>query len=301
MFENIPDADINYSLGREEPRETFAFPQNFDLETYDHDDVFVKDLLIVKQPYELNERSPTPLDPFHLKLDETDYFTSAGFHVERRLMKTADAIGLSEEARERITSEIEYEHLHRSLKNNDAMKRLRVAFENEEQVDSRMAELILRARAGNADIQSTAYLLAAFPEMEAIEVMKYTEPLQDKKLELAHAHFIYALRMAAREVPGMVVETVNGNTGIRPRRSHDSVLSNIFIAKGKEADIFVENIHLELISRYSYYVPDTTERALMNVMPTMCTMNGRSIAMYRIALSKYLRVAKSSSDSTDHL
>jgi hypothetical protein len=298
MSENTPKPDILYSVAREKPRETFIFPEKFDQNLYSYEDVFKSDLLIAQQPYELNKYSPTPLEPFHLKLHNTDYYVSASAYMEGRLTTMASEVDLSPKAQQAITSEVEYEHLARSLKNNDAMRRIRESMKDVPYVDAQIAQLVLRARAARAEVRELAYLLSIFPEAEAIEVLKYTDPLNDKELAFAHAQFIYNLRMAAENTHGMVIDDSAAERP-RPRVSHESVLPKNFITKGKEMDVYINNTHLELIGCYSHYVPDPDETALLKKRPTMAVINGQTIPMYGTAISKYLRVAKTSASCKD--
>ena len=308
MADHEPRPDIDYSMQREALPKFIFLPKEFDQQSYSYEDVLVSDLLIPHQPYDLNKYSPTPLDPFHIRIGDKDYLTSANAYMEGRFTEIADEIGLSELHRQRIMAEVNHEHLERSIESNEAMKRMRGAIEPTMPIDPITAELIFKKRAALAELKESVYLLAAYPEAEAFEVIKYTAPLESdeiivtevdgkkvkegKGLAFAHAQFMFNLSMLAETNPNIIVERTCGESP-RPRKSDATGLTNIFITKGKEADIHVNGVHLELIGRYSFYVPTEHDPAFEKVQPTMAVINDKPVAMYSIALSKYLRVAKS--------
>lgn len=320
MSEGEPKPDIYYSIAREEPRATFALPEKFTEASYSYEDVFINELLIEQQPYDLNENSPTPLDPFHLKLHRTDYYTSAAHYMENRLMVAADKIGLADHHRETILNEINHEHLLRSTRNNEAIKQIRASVDPTQPVDPVTAELVLKARAGVITLEGAAYLLAAFsPKVKdiGIEVIKYTGPLMDlaqvpdrmqndnqvaagTKFDAAHREFLNAMDQIDRSSSGIIVDSSTAQPQ-RPRNSAGYGIRNVLVTKGKEADLYVygqnsEPVWIESVGRYSYYVPGTTDQALRKVKPTMAKIHNKPVAMYEIALSKYLRIGKHDTD-----
>lgn len=321
MSECDPELEvIHYSEWGEMPRATFALPEKFTESSYSYEDVFINELLIEHQPYELNVNSPTPLDPFHLKVNRTDYYTSAEVYMENRLMVAADEIGLAEHHRDIIRNEIHHEHLLRSSRNNEAIRHIRMSADPTQPVDPVTAELVLKARAGMITLEEAAYLLAAFPPNEdeedyGIEFIKYTGPLMDlvedpvgpverngnkpvvfTRFDVAHHKFLNTLNNINQSSSGVYIDP-NTAQPQRPRKSDGSGIDNILATKGKEADIYVygsesEPVRLEAVGRYSYYVPGFTDESLKKVRPTVAKINGRPVAMYDIALSKYVRMAR---------
>jgi hypothetical protein len=316
---------IHYSEWGEMPRASFAFPEKFTEEAYSYEDVFINELLIEHQPYELNVNSPTPLDPFHLKVNRADYYTSAEVYMGNRLMVAAEKIGLAEYHSEIILNEIHHEHLLRSTRNNEAIRHIRMSVDPTQPVDPVTAELILKARAGMITLEEAAYLLAAFPPSEdedyGIEFIKYTGPCKDlvddptrfqslstngrsgTRFDAAHQQFMIALDGINKSSSGIVVDPSTAQPQ-RPRISDGAGIRNILATKGKDADIYVyggnsKPVHLEAVGRYSYYVPGVTDEALKKVRPTVARINGRPVVMYDIALSKYVRLAKSASVSDE--
>ena len=322
MSERTPQSDvkpdIHYSIKREEPRATFMMPEVFVEDSYTYENVFVNELLVEHQPYEINENSPTPLDPWHLRMHKADYVPSASVYMENRLIIAADEIGLADEHREIIMNEISHEHILRSNRNNEAMRRIRASVDPDQPVDPVTAELILKARAGVATLEEAAYLLAAYPQAEGIEVMKYTGPLIDRidnptpvvdrhmnkiiagtKFDVAELQFADALQQISQNQSGIIVDT-STRMPQRPRNSDGYGIRNVIVTKAKESDLYIcskdnEPIHIESVGRYSYYVPNAPDEALRKVRPTVARINGKPVVMYPIALSKYLRVVKSTS------
>jgi hypothetical protein len=315
---------IHYSEWRDTPRATFAFPEEFTEKSYSYEDVFINELLIEHQPYELNVNSPTPLDPFHLKVNRADYYTSAEVYMGNRLMVAAEKIGLAEYHSETILNEIHHEHLLRSTRNNEAIRHIRMSVDPAEPVDPVTAELVVKARAGMLTLEEAAYLLAAFPpsndeedyeEDYGIEFIKYTGPLMDlveepigpvqrngnkavalTRFDVAHHKFLSTLNSINQSSSGVYIDPSTAQPQ-RPRKSDGFGIRNILATKGKEADIYVygnksEPVRLEAVGRYSYYVPGVTDEALKKVRPTIAKINGKPVAMYDIALSKYVRLAR---------
>ncbi|MDB5187029.1 MAG: hypothetical protein JWM07_501 [Candidatus Saccharibacteria bacterium] len=316
---------IHYSEWGEMPRATFAFPEKFTEESYRYEDVFINELLIEHQPYELNVNSPTPLDPFHLKVNRAGYYTSAEVYMENRLMVASDAIGLAEHHSDIIRNEIHHEHFLRSNRNNEAIRHIRMSVDSTQPVDPVTAQLVLKARAGMLTLEEAAYLLAAFPpsvdeEDYGIEFIKYTGPLMDlveepvgpverngnravalTRFDVAHHKFLNALDSINQSSSGVYIDASTAQPQ-RPRKSDGSGIDNILTTKGKDADVYVygsksEPVHIEAVGRYSYYVPGVTDQALKKVRPTVAKINGKPVAMYDIALSKYVRIARPDRDN----
>lgn len=284
----------------EKPVRTVQVPPEFNLPSYEYDDVFCAHIELEKQPYDLNVYSPTPLDPHRIKLHGPGYFMSARLYMDALLTDKQAEVNLPQHIRDDIWMEIQYEHVHRSDKSSDAMERLRGAYNPDDAVHPYIAELVMRARSGTASIDQLAHLLALYPEMESVEVMKYTQPLESRKMDMAHARFVYELHMAENTAPGIIVET-EGYLGknLQPRKNHPTVPKTVFIGKGVEARVVIDGVEMELVGRYSYYVPEPGDLSLVHIEPTVVTINNQQILMYPIAISKYLRLAKSSATELD--
>lgn len=277
----------------EKPIRTVQVPHEFDAPAYNYEDVFCAHIELERQPYDLNVYSPTPLDPHRLRLHGPGYFMSARLYMDALLTDKQHEINLPQHIRDDIWMEIQYEHVHRSDKSSDAMERLREVADPMSPVSPEVAELVMRARSGTATIGELAHLLALYPEMEAVEVMKYTQPLESRKMDMAHARFVYELHMAENTDTGIIVET-EGYLGknLQPRKNHPTVPSTVFIGKGVEAKVVIDGVEMELVGRYSYYVPEPGDLSLAHIEPTVVAINGQQILMYPIAISKYLRLAK---------
>jgi hypothetical protein len=162
--------------------------------------------------------------------------------------------------------------------------------------------------------------LAAFPpskdeEDYGIEFIKYTGPLMDlveepvgpvegngnravalTQFAVAHHKFLSTVININQSSSAVYVDPTAAQPQ-RPRRSDGSGIRNILATKGVEADICVygsedKPVQLEAVGRYSYYVPGVTDEALKKVRPTIAKINGKPVAMYDIALSKYVRLAR---------
>ncbi|HET8884037.1 MAG TPA: hypothetical protein VFM68_01045, partial [Candidatus Saccharimonadales bacterium] len=273
MSEHFPNEQFEI-YGEVEPSSPFV-----DVDRTTFEGIFENDLVISKQPYEMNEFSPTPLDPFHLMHNGgVGYFVGASVLMEQRLHEAAENADLPQPLEEIIVNEIIYEHHHRSQKNNLAMRQLREAFRGVPvgDIDPQTVELILRARSATADIYESASLLASVPEMEAIEVMKYTAPLDERGLTFAHAKFIYNTRRTNDTMEDFQIDNMmQSNTQARAI-SNTNTDSRIIVTKRKEADLTVKGQKLELIGRYNYIVIDPTIN-LTGVRPNLVKLGGNTV------------------------
>ncbi|MDB5176453.1 MAG: hypothetical protein JWN75_121 [Candidatus Saccharibacteria bacterium] len=128
--------------------------------------------------------SQTPLAP-NLLVDMVEsYPTAAGTVLEARIYEIADQIDLREPYLSIVMHEVISEHQRRIIGNMEAANRLTQAIAGT-QLPEHDAELIWKARTGDASISETGELLLRYPIMRSIEAGKHTQPFSiNAKLEM---------------------------------------------------------------------------------------------------------------------
>lgn len=251
------------------------------------------EILLPAQPYDYDMMSPTPLDPFNLRTTGIHYYNAAEMIMDARLHEMAMRHSIPEDIQKDVMSEIKFEHEHRSHKNADAMSRLREAVKdrNIDSFDTVEANDIMRARAGVSCLGRIAVLLTEYPEIDAVEVMKFTKPFDRVALALAEAAFIARMHHTAHAMgPTFEVELTQGEQP-RPIDTHDQVSPAVMPYKVKEADLLVNGEFLEVISRPSYIALDPAIE-LPGVPPQLKQTGDVLANVQPIGVTKYIRIAK---------
>lgn len=256
-----------------------------------YDEVISKDIFLGRQPFDVNPYSPTPLDPFHLRTAGSEYFLAAGLLMESRLNEAANKAGVPEDIYSSVFDEIMFEHVHRSDKNNIAMRILREAYANQPRLDRSTANKIIAARAGLSGISQLGHILASVRKMGGIEVMKYTKPFDTRDCVSAHAKFIHSMRLADNEDPTFTIIGDIQTSNQRILNTAKNVGSHIVVTKGKEADVLIDGQHLELIGRYSYVALDS-DLPVGNIQSNLVRIGNRTANVQPISIAKYLRIAQ---------
>lgn len=265
----------------------------FDEEQVSYQAAMLDDIYLSKQPFDYDPYSPTPLDPFHLKTSGPDYYHAALMLMESRVEATSDKYGVPEHIKHIVNHEIAVEHDQRSRDNNDAMRVFRKSIDENAMLSREYANDIVAARAAVSDLGRLAMLLAEHPEMGGIEVMKYTDAFEHRKLVIAHATFLSRVRMTEMQSGGSF-ELVDGKFDTtRPTivNTANNVGPHVVAFKGKEADIIVDGRPLELMGRYSYIVMDDSVQ-LNGVEPITVSTGSKTANVQPIAITKYLRLPK---------
>lgn len=261
-------------------------------------------LSLPHQPFHYNELSPTPLDPYRLRAQEVGYYEGALMYMQADVYNKSEAAGLPSEYRDAVMNEVEVQHQHRSLRNDEAMVRL---IQSDVDIETpRQAELLLRLRAGLGAIHEPARLLSVAPEMSGIEAMKATRLFDSRKLLESDARFIRGLRDAEAESDDFFIKKlhtfanaessslrrINAENGPRPYDYRDSIV----VIKWVEAELLVDGVEIEAVSRDSFVcLPETLP--LNGVAPNLTspyvdktTGQVHRFNMQPINVTKYYRV-----------
>jgi hypothetical protein len=189
--------------------------------------------------------------------------------------------------------EVEVEHEHRSHKNNAAMRELRNSFPKDQPIEREKANDIIAARAAVSSIGRLALVLVRSPQVGGIEVMKYTRFLDNRAMMIAHASFISRIRKAEMESDGkfIVADKKIEMAETQILDTSANVGPHIIAFKGKEADLEVDGVPLELIGRYSFIALDKSLH-VEGVQPSNVPAGERTANVKSIAITKYLRIEK---------
>lgn len=260
----------------------------------DAEQVLEGKILLPAQPYDYDMMSPTPLDPFNLATNGVDYYNAAEMIMDVRLHEMALRHDIPADIQLDVMSETKFEHEHRSHKNADAMGRFRqaVADRGITSFDVQEANEIMRARAGVSRIGRVAILLAKYPEIGGIEVMKITAPFNRDAIALAQAAFIARLRHTERELgTAEFCYEPTPNTTPRPVNTRKQVSPSILPYKATDARLHVLGRTLDVVSRPSYIAirPDIE---LPGVEPQIIQAGDMVMNVQQIAVTKYIRIAK---------
>lgn len=267
--------------------------QEFDESAFISLPFFDKDLHIEKQPFEVNPLSPTPLDPFNFVANGEYYFNSAEILMHDRFNEKANQTNISDEARAAIGREITTQHMMQSTKNAESYKRLRSAVAlNPSRLDDGMKSAIPALRSGLASSELRLRLLNQFPEMIAIEDMKYTCALDVEAYQKAISAYVHQFTK--------LQFTAGVNFFILPkdeRRARaidvsESADSNIVVTKSCLAEVFYEDTAFELIERRSFY-SFPTDPQLQGVPENIVRfIDAEATNLQPIAVSVYMRHKK---------
>jgi|SRR5690606_33067622 len=207
-----------------------------------------------KLPYEYNPLSPTPLDPLAIHIADTDkdYYESAATHMSGVLLEASQSKGICNHDYQVILDEILLQHTHRSLKNTEAMGRLRGAV-NGLELDRDTANLIISVRSGTGSWMDPARLLARFPAMEAVEAMKATRPLDRMSLRAANTTFNAGLMQeSSRSADATTAIFYSGERAKPYKAFFDKDNPQNYITKAVEGEVAVDGVALELVARDTF-------------------------------------------------
>ena len=232
--------------------------------------------------------SPTILDP-----DKTKGYKEYSYDIMlERLHEINQVARLPESIFREIAKEIKIEHSMRCEKNADRMIRLEEILGGYEVMSEQLAERIIRARIGEASTLEIAELISLFPELEGIEVMKATYPLDRFAMNEANNLYMKTMLKESFVYPGTV--QTPSDKGLMATKEIDVDggvnTSRIKVVKSIEATITQNGVEMELIGRRSHVnLPGE-----LHSLPKR-TKGGDILTWYPIASSKYLRLKREKS------
>lgn len=248
-------------------------------------------LNLSRMPFEINTMSPTPLDPHNVKVHGIDYEAASLEYIEASLHVATESLAKSHPTQiKNAEGEIEYQHRHRMLKNDEAMQRWREAAAtdpSDKQLTHAEAEGVLQVRSGTSRIGAAVKLLARNPEMGAIEISKATRPFCMVSYMLAKTALACSIKSVAGNV-GIDMTVVEGRDAAPYRHILDEH-HQAFITKSRLAQATIDGVELEIVGRESglLYNPSVTP-----VIPESLhkKIAGMDLAIVPIDMTSYVRV-----------
>lgn len=253
------------------------------------DQVLHGDLEFDSMSYYENSISPTILDP-----DAIDGYKEFSYDIMLdRLHDINQVAQLPEPIYRQIAKEINFEHRMRCEKNAERIFRLEAALQGYELLPAELAEIITRERIGTGSTFNAAELLSILPEVEGIEVMKATYPLNRAAMNDANNLYMKSMLRESFQYKGAL--QIPSDKGLLDTKEididGDINTSRIKVVKSIEASITLNDVEMELVGRRSYVdLPNE-----FHSLPRR-TKGGQTLSWYPIASSKYLRLKRERSD-----
>jgi len=242
-------------------------------------------------PFELNELSPTPLDPLTLMTHGVTYVKGAEILMLGRFDDRLSEIGitLKQYQHDAIVNEIITEHILQVDKNDASLHRLYTLFLSDPTVIlPETADLIYMARIGGSTTIGRLEILSRHPTMQSIEDMKYTKPLDMKSITLAKESYYKSLVAISRTHPDFCITLLKPHE--QPIRRVDVSKSadlGIVVTKKTIATATVNGVELLLKQRDSYFVFPLSQDLSESVMPNILTKEQERFNLQQISVSTY--------------
>jgi|GEM_PF-6699862 len=186
-------------------------------------------LELTRQPFEINQDSPTPLDPYRVRIknglqydesarlfmekrqlhpmqqfedeeeDEDEYREKVAAWIARRMKELEDEPNVDTWAS--VSREIQTQHLLKERRNDAALELLR---EDKRVISPDEAERVMQVRAGVAPLPTMLRFLAGHPEIGGIELMKATRPFNLPAILMAR--FAFMKTLGSLDEPDIAIE-----------------------------------------------------------------------------------------------
>jgi hypothetical protein len=258
-----------------------------------------------------NILSPTPGDPYNLKIKGKNYFESANYYMLKKFRRKAQLAGLNPRVQDEINQEIELQHVLQCQKNTVAVERARKVLDhNPAMLTDEIREIFYAVRAGMATPMQAILFLETFPEAEAIDVLMDTVALDRGEYEFARDSLMKSFAQLQDDENSdiAVIPTASGKRK-RIDVTHTAAPA-IDVKKVVRADIYRKNAPdapvIELLTRCnSYAFPAEAEvdfvKAGLRKHPYVTT-KGETVAtvdLLPISISGYIRIKTDRSSALD--
>lgn len=107
---------------------------------------------------------------------------------------------VSRETAQLAAGELLAQHEYRQSRNDQTLEIMR---NDQTEIDAETAEEIMQVRAGVASLRTALRLLARFPQLGNLELMKFSRPFDPRAIELSRARFLSSLMRLTE--PDMIV------------------------------------------------------------------------------------------------
>lgn len=280
-------------------------------------------LELTRQPFEINPFSPTPLDPYRLKIkdgllyddsarlymehmqrdpmamfndeeeDPAAYRRRVDAWIERRQEELLDAPNAR--TWESVSREIQVQHRLKEYRNDTALALLQ---QDQRTVSPAEAEELMQVRAGVAPLPTMMRVLARYPELGGLELMKATRPFDPRAIMMARIAFMKALGSIEESDMSVVLESTNMRrlVIVPDKEFHDEPDPRIIVQKTNIAKVALELDQqvstLEVVWRDSGVILDPAHDDLSKTYSVWKDDDGVVVAhVAPIAVTAYARLA----------
>lgn len=283
-----------------ERAQTVGFRQNYNVK-YDFESLpscLTDPIDLEAWPYESgNMTSPTPLDPYNISREGSPYVSDAFNFMYVKFKNRAAKMGLTDDGIiEAITDEIGSRHLLQCERNEQSFYRLCQAIEDDpSRFTPDLDSVIRRVRSGEAMSEERIFLLATFPEIEAIEDMKYSCAFDEDSYQVEMIKYTKSL-VRKQFAPGSIYTMRGIPRGTGPQTKikdvSDNASENILVSKGEYAIIESSGVEIGLIERKSHYML-IDDLQLKGIKPRWVTFpDGKRVNLQSVLGGTYLKVEK---------
>ena len=247
---------------------------------------------IQDQPYSRDLLSPTPIDPYDLVTHASNYSNGAQHYMEAMFTGRLEELGIELPAfhEEAIQAEIYASHSFQVQKNSGTILRLREKFMRDpKSVSLAQARAIYLERIGRGTSEQRLRIVAEHDDVDSIEDMKMTAPLDERKVMLGLNE--YYGRLQAIAAKGDVdIDFIPANQ--QPIRMIDvkkTAHPGTLVTKRTIAVAHINNKIIELRQKDSYvYIP--TEVNLGTAVPVIRRIKDMEMNIQHVAVSSYWAV-----------
>lgn len=242
------------------------------------------------QPFDLDDLSPTPLDPMNLSGHGSNYVEAAEMLMQGRLDARLLDLGIEvhPEYYDAMSLEIHTEHMMQVGHNDASLKRLQALFLSDPtSISPEMADIIYLARLGAASPLSRLELLAAHPEMKSIEDMKFTQPLDGLAIREALTRYVHTLRGISNQKNGVHLRLLPASEQtIREVDVSESAMPGIIVTKTTIAEATLKGVEMVLKKR-DWYFAFPPEQELGGVLKSIHIYRGKKANLQHNGTSTY--------------
>ncbi len=266
--------------------------KNEELKALSVEELLYCPISIEDQPYTKDITSPTPIDPYELVTNASSYYNGALMYMHGTFANRIQQLGIQLPAfqEQAIGAEIEMSHSFQLRKNSDTIKKLRQEFEeNPNSFTLKQARAIYLERIGFGSSEQRLRIVAAPDRVDAIEDMKITAPLDERKILLGLQEYYDRLQgigansdIDIRFIP--IAEQKSRLVDVS-KTAHPGTL----VTKRTIAVASVNNKIIDLRQKDSYVcIPLDVD--LGDAVPVIRTINGVNYNIQHVAVSSYWAV-----------
>lgn len=276
--------------------EYHEFPDNFvnqiELEAFSVDELLNGPIHIQDQPYSRDILSPTPIDPFGLVTNSSHYPGGALHHMDGLFTERLYDLGvqLPSYHQEAIEAEIVASHEFQILKNSNSILRLREKYiQNSSSISVKQARAIYLERICQGSSEQRLRIVAEHNEVESIEDMKMTAPLDEVKVLLGLQQYYENLQAIATKNDIDIQFLPANQQPIRMVDVEKTAHPGTVVTKRTIAVANVNDKIIDLKQKDSY-VCLPTDMDLGSAVPVIRSINGLDVNIQHVAVSAYWAV-----------